>query len=250
MKKIYFASDAHLGNRYAADPMADEKRLVRWMDRIAPDAAAIYFLGDMFDYWYEYRYVVPRGHVRFLGKLAELHDAGVEIHLFIGNHDIWMFDYLPAEVGAVIHRGPLTVELLGRRFFLAHGDEVGHQPRKYRFIQRIFRNRLCQVLYAGIHPRWTFGFARGWSLSSRRKGLADTRRAAAQERNTRSLDAFARTYLQSHPETDFFLFGHLHLMLDRQLTPQTRMIVLGDWMQYFSYAVWDGLELRLLQDEG
>jgi len=171
-------------------------------------------------------------------------------HLFIGNHDIWMFDYLPAEVGAVIHRGPLSVELLGRHFFLAHGDEVGYQPRKYRFIQRIFRNRLCQVLYASIHPRWTFGFARGWSLSSRRKGLADTRRAAAQERNTRSLDAFARTYLESHPDTDFFLFGHLHLMLDRQLTPHTRMIVLGDWMQYFSYAVWDGLELRLLQDEG
>ena len=123
MKKIYFASDAHLGNRYAADPMADEKRLVRWMDRIAPDAAAIYFLGDMFDYWYEYRYVVPRGHVRFLGKLAELHDAGVEIHLFIGNHDIWMFDYLPAEVGAVIHRGPLTVELLGHHFFYRSGDD-------------------------------------------------------------------------------------------------------------------------------
>ena len=127
---------------------------------------------------------------------------------------------------------------------------MGYQPRKYRFIQRIFRNRLCQVLYASIHPRWTFGFARGWSLSSRRKGLAGTRRAAVQERNTRSLDAFARTYLESHPDTDFFLFGHLHLMLDRQLTPHTRMIVLGDWMQYFSYAVWDGLELRLLQDEG
>ena len=106
--------------------MAAEKRLVRWLDEIKHDAAAVYFLGDVFDYWYEYKYVAPRGHVRFLGKIAELSDLGVEIHLFIGNHDIWMFDYLPQEVGAIIHRKPIDTELLGKRFFLAHGDEVGY----------------------------------------------------------------------------------------------------------------------------
>ena len=114
--KIYFASDAHLGARFHKDPLAIEKKLVRWLDSIKEDASAIWFLGDLFDYWYEYKYVVPKGHVRFLGKLAELADRGIEIHIFIGNHDIWMFDYLPKEIGAIIHRDTLTVDLLGKRF--------------------------------------------------------------------------------------------------------------------------------------
>ena len=123
--KIYFASDAHLGARFHKDPLAIEKKLVRWLDSIKEDASAIWFLGDMFDYWYEYKYVVPKGHVRFLGKLAELADRGIEIHIFIGNHDIWMFDYLPKEIGAIIHRDTLTVDLLGKRFFLGHGENTG-----------------------------------------------------------------------------------------------------------------------------
>ena len=112
-KKIYFASDAHLGARFHKDPLAVEKKLVRWLESIKDEAMAIYFLGDMFDYWYEYKYVVPKGFTRFLGKLAELSDSGIEIHIFIGNHDIWMFDYLPNEIGAVIHRDVLTTDLLG-----------------------------------------------------------------------------------------------------------------------------------------
>ena len=162
-KKIYFASDAHLGARFHKDPLAVEKRLVRWLDSIKDEAMAIYFLGDMFDYWYEYKYVVPKGFVRFLGKLAELSDNGVEIHIFIGNHDIWMFDYLPKEIGAIIHRDVLTVDLLGKRFFLGHGDEVDYRSKAFRFLRTLFRNKFCQWLYAGIHPRWTFGFALGWS---------------------------------------------------------------------------------------
>ena len=170
-KKIYFASDAHLGARFHKDPLAVEKRLVRWLDSIKDEAMAIYFLGDMFDYWYEYKYVVPKGFVRFLGKLAELSDNGVEIHIFIGNHDIWMFDYLPKEIGAIIHRDVLTVDLLGKRFFLGHGDEVDYRSKAFRFLRTLFRNKFCQWLYAGIHPRWTFGFALGWSLSRRKSRL-------------------------------------------------------------------------------
>ncbi|MDR3251992.1 MAG: UDP-2,3-diacylglucosamine diphosphatase, partial [Tannerella sp.] len=165
---IYFLSDMHLGNRYLDEPLEAERRLVRWLDEVKEHAAAIYFLGDVFDYWYEYKYVVPRGHVRFLGKLAELSDRGVEIHIFTGNHDIWMFDYLTRETGAIIHRHPLETTLLGRRFFLAHGDEVGRRPLIYRIIQSTFRNRFLQILYATVHPRWTIGFARRWSLSSRK----------------------------------------------------------------------------------
>ncbi|MDR2679331.1 MAG: UDP-2,3-diacylglucosamine diphosphatase [Tannerella sp.] len=242
-RKIYFVSDIHLGNRYMPDAAEAEKKLVRWLDGIKNDAAAVYFLGDVFDYWYEYKYVVPRGYVRFLGKLAELSDLGIEIHLLTGNHDIWMFDYLPAETGAVIHRKPFTVELSGKKFFLAHGDEVGYRPPLYRIIQRIFRNRICQLLYATIHPRWTFGFARCWSLSSRRNGLAAKEHQSGRAKH---LEAFAESYLQTHPDIDFFLFGHLHVLLDKKLPPsETRLLITGDWMQHFSYVEWDGDKLEL-----
>lgn len=252
-RKIYFASDAHLGARFHRDPLAVEKRLVRWLDRIKDEAGAVWFLGDIFDYWYEYKYVVPKGHTRFLGKLAELSDSGVEIHIFIGNHDIWMFDYLPSEIGAVIHREPLTVDLLGKRFFLAHGDEVDYRSRTFRVIRSIFRNRFCQWLYSGIHPRWTFGFALGWSLSSRKSGLKKQEKECApaeyKGEDGEYLIAFAKEYLNTHPEINFFIFGHRHIMLDLMLSRSSRILIAGDWMQYFSYVEWDGETLRLEQFE-
>ncbi len=242
-KNIYFLADAHLGNRFLANPLVAEKKLVRWLDRIKDDAHAIYFLGDMFDYWYEYKHVVPKGHVRFLGKLAELSDRGVEIHLFIGNHDIWMFDYLPNEIGAIIHQGPLTIDLLGKRFFLAHGDEVGKRSFGFRFLQAMFRNKVCQFFYSGIHPRWTFGFATRWSLSSRKKGLP------APDANPKiiagHLIVFANDYLQTHPDIDYFIFGHCHIPLDMALTPTSRFLITGEWLTHFSYIQWDGNQLSL-----
>ncbi|MDR1097175.1 MAG: UDP-2,3-diacylglucosamine diphosphatase [Tannerella sp.] len=246
-KKIYFASDIHLGNRYLENPADTEKKLVRWLDGIKTDAIAVYFLGDVFDYWYEYKYVVPRGQIRFLGKLAELSDLGIEIHLFTGNHDIWMFDYFTKEFGAVIHREPLTVDLLGKNFFLGHGDEVGRRPPGYRILQALFRNRLCQILYAAVHPRWTFGFARRWSLSSRKNGLTPEKLKEAQARNTKALEEFARSHLRTHPGINFFLFGHLHLLADTALTPESRLLIIGDWMHHFSYAEWNGKKLELKQ---
>lgn len=251
-KKIYFASDAHLGARFHTDPLAVEKKLVRWLDSIREEASAIWFLGDMFDYWYEYKYVVPKGHVRFLGKLAELADQGVEIHIFIGNHDIWMFDYLPAEIGAVVHREPLTVDLLGKRFFLAHGDEVDYRSKAFRFLRALFRNKFCQWLYGGIHPRWTFGFALGWSLSSRKSGLRKEGEPQSPDykgEGSEYLIQFAKDYLKIHPDIHFFIFGHRHLMLDLMLSRTSRILIAGDWMQYFSYIEWDGENLFLHQFE-
>lgn len=250
-KHIYFASDAHLGARFHQNPQEVEKKLVHWLDSIKEKALAVYFLGDMFDYWYEYKYVVPKGFVRFLGKLAELSDCGVEIHLFIGNHDIWMFDYLPKEIGAIIHRDVLTVDLLGKRFFLGHGDEVDYRSKAFRFMRTLFRNRFCQWLYAGIHPRWTFGFALGWSLSSRKKGL---KRHAKEEseyqgENQEYMVTFAKSYLQTHPDINFFIFGHRHIMLDLMLSKTSRLLIAGDWMQHFSYIDWDGENLFLEQFE-
>jgi UDP-2,3-diacylglucosamine hydrolase len=243
-KKIYFAADAHLGNRYLDNPCDAEKKLVRWLDSIKDDAQAIWFLGDMFDYWYEYKYVVPKGYIRFLGKLAELADRGVEIHLLIGNHDIWMFDYLPKEIGAVVHQGPLTVDLLGRTFFLAHGDEVGKQKFTFRFLQALFRNRICQFLYAGIHPRWTVAFAKRWSFRSRTKGLPKL--PADPVEATDYLIDFAKDYAQTHPDIRYFIFGHRHSLLDMAINTDTRILVAGDWMKHFSYIAWDGSRLSLL----
>ncbi|SEG13055.1 UDP-2,3-diacylglucosamine diphosphatase [Parabacteroides chinchillae] len=252
-KKIYFASDAHLGARFHKDPLAVEKKLVRWLDSIKKDAAAVWLLGDIFDYWYEYKYVVPKGHTRFLGKLAELSDNGIEIHIFIGNHDIWMFDYLPQEIGAVIHREPLTIDLLGKRFFLAHGDEVDYRSKLFRLIRAVFRNKFCQWLYAGIHPRWTFGFALGWSLSSRKSGLKkealNGNVKAYQGEAGEYLISFAKEYLKVHPDINFFVFGHRHIMLDLMLSKTSRLLITGDWMQYFSYIEWDGESLSLNQFE-
>lgn len=242
-KKIYFASDAHLGARFHADPLAIEKKLVRWLDSIKDSASQIWFLGDMFDYWYEYKYVVPKGHVRFLGKLAELSDKGIEIHFFIGNHDIWMFDYLPEEIGAVIHREPLTIDLLGKRFFLGHGDEIDNRSLSFRLIRAIFRNRFCQWLYAGIHPRWSFGFALNWSLSSRKSGIKNDSLKYKGD-DTEYLVLFSKEYLKTHPDINFFIFGHRHVTLDLPLAPGSRLLVAGDWMQLFSYIEWNGKELR------
>lgn len=250
-RHIYFASDAHLGARFHKNPRANEKKLVRWLDSIKENAIAIYFLGDMFDYWYEYKYVVSKGFVRFLGKLAELADNGVEIHFFIGNHDIWMFDYLPKEIGAIIHRDLLTVDLLGKRFLLGHGDEVDYRSKAFRFIRTLFRNRFCQWLYAGIHPRWTFSFALGWSLSSRKKGLKEQsgEEAEYQGEAREYLVSFAKNYLKTHPDINFFIFGHRHIMLDLLLSKTSRLLIAGDWMQHFSYIDWDGEQLILEQFE-
>lgn len=220
------------------------------MDSIKGEAKAVYFLGDMFDYWYEYKYVVPKGHVRFLGKLAELADEGIEIHLFIGNHDIWMFGYLKEEIGAQIHQGPLVIDLLDKRFFLAHGDEIGEQKLTFRFIRALFRNKFAQWLYGGIHPRWTFGFALGWSLRSRKKGIKRPEEDKYQGETGEYLIRFSKEYLETHPDINFFIYGHRHILLDQPISSSCRVLIGGDWMRYFSYIEWDGNELSLKQFEG
>lgn len=247
-KKIYFASDAHLGARFHKDPLAVEKKLVRWLDSIKHDASAVYLLGDIFDYWYEYKYVVPKGFTRFLGKLAELTDNGIEVHIFYGNHDIWMFGYLSEETGVILHQGPLTLDLLGKRFFLGHGDEVGARPLMFRFIRGVFHSKLCQCLYGAVHPRWTFGFAHACSLNSRKSGLKDAESDFVSE-SSEYLVGFAKDYLKTHPDINFFIFGHRHIMLDLMLSHTSRILIAGDWMRFFSYIVWDGETLYMDQFE-
>lgn len=234
MKKTYFLSDLHLGAPYFPDGREAERRVVSFLDSIRDDAEAIYLLGDILDYWYEYRYVVPRGFVRFFGKLAELSDSGVRITWLIGNHDIWIFDYLPSELGIRVVDGSLTEEIYGKKLYMAHGDGVGRRPASFRFLRSLFRSKICQKLYSAIHPRWTIPFASAWSRHSRETGRGPHQTDHPLLSN---LVDFSREYLKTHPEVDYFLFGHLHILREVRLSDTAVLAVLGDWISHFSYAV-------------
>lgn len=236
----YFLSDFHLGAGYFSDPIRYEKRVVEFLDTIRDKAKTIYLLGDILDYWYEYRHVVPKGFTRFFGKLAELTDGGVEIYWLIGNHDIWIFDYLPQELGVKIVDGPMIADIGSGRFFLDHGDGVGRRSRSFRMLRSIFRNRICQKLYAAIHPRWTVPFALWWSRGSREGDAYPRYLGEGKE----YLEVFAENY-SGEPPVDFFIFGHRHIMLDKPLSNGSRIVILGDWIHFCSYAVFDGENLEL-----
>lgn len=234
---IYFISDLHLGARYIADPRAHQQRVVNFLHSIAADATELYLVGDVLDYWFEYRTAVPRGYVRFFGALAALADAGVKITWLTGNHDIWLFDYLRTEIGMEVIDSPWVERTIaGKRFIIGHGDRIGRRSAGFRFICSLFRNRLLQWLYSGIHPRWTIPFAHLWSSSSRRSryGIADVEAHADQvEQDVATL-----------PQADFVVLGHHHIVVDRQMA-HGRLIVLGDWIDHCSYGQFDGSTFTL-----
>ncbi|MDE6716365.1 MAG: UDP-2,3-diacylglucosamine diphosphatase [Muribaculaceae bacterium] len=235
----------HLGSRYLTNGRDNEKMLCAWLDSIKHDAKDLYMLGDVLDYWYEYKYVVPKGHIRFFGKLAELADSGVKIHWFIGNHDIWLFDYFQKEIDIEIIDGEKVVEIDGKRFFLAHGDGVGKQSLGFRFIRSIFRNKVCQFFYSAIHPRWTIPFAFSWSSHSRKTGESSDRYAQDTAQALEAYRVFANEYNQEHTERpiDYFIFGHLHTLVNEKLNSGASLIVLGDWIKLFSYAKFSNGEM-------
>lgn len=247
-KKVYFLSDMHLGATYLPDGRAAEKRVVRFLLSVKEQASDIYLMGDVLDYWYEYRTVVPRGFVRFFGALAELADAGVRLHWFIGNHDIWLFDYVRDEIGVEVVDGWRVDEICGKRFFLSHGDGLGRLKPGFRFIRKLFRNKLCQKLYAAIHPRWTVGLAHAWSAGNR--DFAHYRRPRYKGPDRDPLALFAKEYLRDvDPGIDYFVFGHEHLLVREQVGPRSQMVILGDWLTRMSYAVFDGQNIELCQFE-
>ena len=236
--KTYFLSDVHLGAKYIDNPRKQEQRIVSFLESIRNDAKEIYLLGDILDYWFEYRYVVPKGYVRFFGKIAELADSGIKIYWFIGNHDIWIFDYLPSELGVEIVDGSQIKQIDGKTFFIAHGDGLGDESRSFRMLRAFFRNRFCQRLYAGIHPRWTVPFALNWSRSNRVNG--EDRPFGCDE----PLQRFVTNYKEDQ-KIDYFVFGHRHVAVDKSIGNNSRLIILGDWIKLYSYAVYDGNDLKL-----
>ncbi len=246
MKNIYFLSDAHLGSLAIEHSRTQERRLVNFLDQIKDKAAAIYLLGDMFDFWYEFKTVVPKGYTRFLGKLSELTDMGVEIHFFTGNHDIWCDDYLEKECGLIIHKKPLTTELYGKEFYLAHGDGLGDPDKKFQFLRSLFHNKFLQALFSCIHPRWSVAFGLNWAKHSRMK-RENGKEPDYMGEDKEYLVLYTKEYLKNHPDINFFIYGHRHIELDLQLSKTSRVLILGDWINLFTYAVFDGEHLFMEQ---
>lgn len=238
---LYFASDFHLGAVSYESSREREARIVRWLDMIAPDAAELFLVGDIFDFWYEYSSVVPKGYIRFLGRLAQMADNGTKIYFFKGNHDMWMFNYLETELGATIISNELAIERGGKKFYIHHGDGLGPGDAKYKFLKKIFRSPLCQWLFARVHPNLGVGIANQWSLKSRiAGGHTEFKRDYQQE----WLVVHSKQVLATE-HYDYLIYGHRHLPLDIQLSLTSRYINLGEWVNYSTYAVFDGTNLEL-----
>lgn len=240
---LYFASDLHLGAPNALQSIQREKAFIAWLNYIQPTAKAIYLLGDVFDFWFEYKTVVPKGYTRLFGKLAELSDTGIEIHFFKGNHDMWVLDYFEKELGLQIHSNELTFEWANKRFYLHHGDGLGPGDYKYKFLKQIFRSPICQWLFARLHPN--FGIQLASILSKRSRANGGAKDIIYKGPQQEWLYKYVQE-MESNQHHDFYLFGHRHLPLF--LPHQNALYVnTGDWLKYQTFARFDNKQLTLLQ---
>jgi UDP-2,3-diacylglucosamine hydrolase len=239
--KIYFASDFHLGLPAGTDPLEREKRIVKWLKSISGEAKEIYLLGDVFDFWWEYKLVVPKGFTRFLGTIASLTDSGIPVHLFTGNHDMWIGKYLIDECGVIIHSEPLITIFNDKKFYLAHGEGLGTRNLGYKILLSIFRNKPLQVLYSALHPSIGLDLGHRWSLNSR-LGKGISLEFLGEEKE--DLFMHSKKILEKE-RIDYFIYGHRHLKMTFKLQQGSVIIILGDWIKNGSYAEWDGVDLIL-----
>lgn len=231
----YFASDIHLGLPAGIDPEKRERLFVQWLDQAAQNAEAIFLVGDIFDFWYEYRHVVPKGFTRTLGKFSELSDRGIPIHFFGGNHDIWTFRYLHDECGLTLHHDPYTLfELGGRRVVIGHGDVLGPRPRGQRILSAVFRNQLLRTLFSALHPYWAISLGHGWSQSNRASRPVSHKFRGEEEPIVR----FAHRYQQEHPTApaDLFVCGHIHCAELYPLQEGGTIAFLGEWIEHPTFG--------------
>lgn len=228
--------------------MAREKKIVRWLDSVKNDCQILFLMGDVFDFWFEYKTVVPRGYIRLLGKLAELSDSGIEIHYFTGNHDMWAFDYLPSQIKMTMHRQPIEFTCNGKKFMIGHGDGLGPGDHGYKFIKKVFASKVCQWLFARLHPNFAIGLGNFWSRKSRySSGNLIPEKYNGDDKEY--LVIYTKDILKSQ-HIDYFIFGHRHLALEMAVGERSKYINLGDWLQYDTYAVFDGSDTKLLKYEG
>lgn len=241
-KNIYFLSDFHLGVPNHAASLKREKHIVQFLSAIQKDAAAIFIVGDLFDFWYEYRKVVPKGFVRILGKMAELTDMGIPVYFFVGNHDMWMSGYFENELNIPVYYEPREFEFNGKKFLIGHGDGLGPGDRGYKFLKKVFRNKACQWLFGLLPPYLGMSIAHWSSKSSRAATGENEAQFLGEDREW--LITYCKEVLQKK-HFDFFIFGHRHLPIDFPLNGGSRYINLGDWLRYYSYAVFDGQQIAL-----
>ena len=241
-KKIYFLSDFHLGAPDHEASILREKRIVKFLDEIKNETSHIFIVGDLFDFWYEYKKVVPKGFVRILGKLAELSDKGIVIKFFVGNHDMWMNGYFENELGIEVFHEPEEFEFNGKKFLIGHGDGLGPGDHRYKFIKKVFRNKFSQWLFGFLHPATGIGLADYMSRKSRASTGKNDEHFLGEEKEW--LIIFCKQMLEKK-HYDFFIFGHRHFPIDFKLNENSRYINLGDWIKYNSYAVFDGKNVEL-----
>ncbi|MBI1769856.1 MAG: UDP-2,3-diacylglucosamine diphosphatase [Bacteroidetes bacterium] len=247
-KKIYFASDFHLGVPDYDSSLQREKKLVTWLDQVKHDAHSIYLLGDIFDFWFEYKHAIPKGFIRLQGKLAELRDQGLPIYFFTGNHDMWMFDYFKQEMGIVIYREPQELVVNGMKLLIGHGDGLGDGDFTYKLLKNFFNSSICQWLFARLHPNLGIWIAKIWSRQSRISNNAREEKFNGEE------NEFLLEYckqLEKKTHHDFYVFGHRHLPLDLKVGEGSRYINLGEWVHFNTYAVLtgDSMELKTFESK-
>ena len=246
--KIYFASDFHLGTPNHSESIERERKIVSWLSAIQKDASAIYLVGDIFDFWYEWKGAVPKGHVRILGKLAEICDSGIPVHFFTGNHDLWTFGYLEEEIGMKVYRDSIQVEIQGKKCFIAPGDGLGPGDHSYKFLKKIFTSSICQWLFSRLHPNLSFALAN--YLSSKSRINKSENDAVFKGDSSELLVDYSKEILALN-HYDYFVFGHRHLPLDINLSDKSKYFNLGEWVKYNSYGVLENgiLELKFYESK-
>lgn len=240
--KIYFASDQHFGAPDTIKSKVREQKFVSWLDEIKKDATQLFLLGDLFDFWFEYKKVVPKGFVRVLGKLAELKDHGVEIHFFIGNHDLWMRDYFETELGIPVYRSPQTFILHEKKFLIGHGDGLGPGDFGYKIMNAVFKNPISKWLYRWLHPDIGMRLGQYFSMENRLISGEDDVKFLGADREL--LILYCKEIQKTNPH-DFYVFGHRHLPMEIEISETSTYINTGDWISYYSFAVFDGEKLTL-----
>ncbi|HYC85332.1 MAG TPA: UDP-2,3-diacylglucosamine diphosphatase [Chryseosolibacter sp.] len=243
-KKIYFASDFHLGVPDHDSSLIREKRIVAWLDSIQHDAHSIYLLGDLFDFWFEYKYTIPKGYIRLLGKLAEIRDAGIPVTFFTGNHDLWMFDYFPRELDIPVYNETQLLLVGNQRLLIGHGDGLGPGDTTYKLLKKyFFNNKLAQWMFMWLHPNIGMRLANAWSKSSR---IANVKKEEAKFYG--EAGEFLLVYckeMEKKTHHDYYIFGHRHLPLCMKVSENSTYINLGEWVNFNTYAVYDGTKVDL-----
>lgn len=240
-KKVYFASDFHLGAPSPHKSRERERKIVRWLESIEADAAMLFLMGDLFDFWFEYKHAIPKGGIRLQGKLAEMSDKGLPIAIFSGNHDMWMRDYFPEELGIPVYHDLKSISINNTRFLLGHGDGLGPGDRKYKMLKKVFRSPLSNWLFGKVHPDLGIGIANAWSKGSRASNMEKDDIFLGDDE---WLLAYCREAEKQHHH-DYYVFGHRHLPMDLEVTPQSRYINLGEWLSHYSYGVFDGHKMGI-----